>query len=271
MGDRTSAARVEEAAGEAVEISASDVGALLAQVDWPEIAANAAGPRHSLGSLDYAPVVPKPGKIICVGQNYKAHIAEQGIERPKFPTLFAKFASALTGSRDELALPADSKAVDWEVELAVVIGWPARRVGEEDALASVAGYAVLNDVSMRDWQYRTSQFLQGKTFDRCTPFGPWLVTRDEPGLDEAGIDLSCELDGELVQQGNTADLLFGVAHLVSYISHAMALMPGDVLATGTPGGSGHWRQPPRYLRDGNLLVSRVEGLGECRNPCRLRA
>jgi acylpyruvate hydrolase len=268
LGTRTSAARIEEDAGEAVEVSATDVGVLLAQTDWPHIAAGAAGTRHSLGEVDYAPLVPRPGKIVCVGQNYRSHLAELDTEPPSRPTLFAKFSSALTGARDEILLPISSDAVDWEVELAVVIGWPARRVGEGEALAAVAGYAVLNDVSMRDWQFRTSQFLQGKTFDKATPLGPWLVTRDDPSITEKGMDLYCGIDGEMVQEGNTDDLVFGVAAIVSYISHAMTLRPGDVIATGTPGGAGHWRKPPRHLQDGNVLVSRIAGLGECRNLCR---
>jgi acylpyruvate hydrolase len=268
LGARTSAARIEESAGEAVEVSAANVGALLAQPDWPQIAAGAAGTRHGLAELDYAPLVPRPGKVICVGQNYRAHIAEQGLQPPPYPTLFAKFASALAGARDHIVLPLSSSRVDWEVELAVVVGWPSHRATEAEALTAVAGYAVINDVSMRDWQYRTSQFLQGKTFDKATPFGPWLVTRDDPSVDESGMQISCQLDGEVVQDGNSSDLLFGVSALVSYISHAMTLGPGDVIATGTPGGSGHWRRPPRYLRDGSVLVSRISGLGECRNVCR---
>jgi acylpyruvate hydrolase len=268
MGTRTTAARIEEADGEAVEVSAADVGALLAQEDWPQIAAGAAGTRHGLGEVDYAPLVPRPGKIVCVGQNYRAHLAEQGIQAPTYPNLFAKFASALVGARDDILLPLASSAVDWEVELGVIIGWPAYRVSEANATDAVAGYAVLNDVSMRDWQYRASQFMQGKTFDKATPLGPWLVTRDDPDVDEGHMGLYCEIDGEIVQDGNTSDLLFDVAALVSYISHAMTLQPGDVIATGTPGGSGHWRQPPRYLQDGNVLVTRVNGLGECRNVCR---
>ena len=268
LGTRTTAARIEEDAGEAVEVSAADVGALLAQADWPHIAAGAAGTRHSLAEVDYAPLVPKPGKVICVGQNYRAHLAEQGLEPPSWPTLFAKFSSALTGARDEILLPMVSDAVDWEVELAVVIGWPAHRVSERDALAAVAGYAVLNDVSMRDWQYRTTQYLQGKTFDRATPFGPWLVTREDPSINEKAMELYCEVDGEIVQQGNTDDLVFGVEAVISYISQAMTLRPGDVVATGTPGGVGQWRKPPRYLQDGNVLVTRIAGLGECRNLCR---
>jgi acylpyruvate hydrolase len=268
IGTRTTAARVEGSDGEAVEVSAADVGALLAQEDWPQIAAGAAGTRHSLSEVDYAPLVPRPGKVVCVGQNYRAHLAEQGIEAPTYPNLFAKFASALAGARDDIVLPLASNAVDWEVELGVVIGWPAYRANEQQAMAAVAGYTVLNDVSMRDWQYRASQFLQGKTFDKATPVGPWLVTRDDPDVDEAGMDLYCEVDGEMVQEGNTSDLLFNVPVLVSYISHAMTLQPGDVIATGTPGGSGQWREPKRYLRDGNVLVTRIDGLGECRNVCR---
>ncbi len=267
LGTTTTAARVEEHAGEAVEVSAGDVGALLAQSDWAQIAAAAAGTRHSLAELDYGPLVPRPGKVVCVAQNYRAHIAEQGIEPPAYPALFAKFSSALAGARDEIVLPPDSNQVDWEVELAVVIGRPVFRASEEEALAAVAGYAVINDVTMRDWQYRTSQFLQGKTFDKATPFGPWLVTRDDPSVDESGMQLTCEVDGAVVQDANTSDLLFGVQTLISYISHAMSLRPGDVIATGTPAGSGHWRTPPRYLEDGSRLVTRIAGLGECRNVC----
>jgi acylpyruvate hydrolase len=268
LGTTTTAARIEEDAGEAVEVSASDVGVLLAQPDWAHIATVAAGTRHSLGEVDYAPVVPRPGKIVCVAQNYKAHVAEQGIEPPAYPALFAKFASGLAGAHDDIVLPADSHQVDWEVELAVVIGRAAFRVSEAEALSALAGYTVINDVTMRDWQFRTSQFLQGKTFDRATPFGPWLVTRDDPSVDERGMRLTCEVDGEVVQDADTSDLLFGVSALVSYISHTMSLLPGDVIATGTPGGSGHWRNPPRYLDEGSVLVTRVAGLGECRNLCR---
>jgi acylpyruvate hydrolase len=268
LGARTAAARVDEEAGEAVEVSAADVGSLLAQPDWARIAAGAAGTRHSLDKLDYAPLVPRPGKIVCAGHNYRAHLREQGLATPSYPTLFAKYSSALAGAHDDIVLPEVSTAVDWEVELALVIGRRAKRVGEADALSVVAGYAVINDISMRDWQFRTGQFLQGKTFDGATPFGPWLVTRDDPAVDEAGMDLVCLVDGEVVQQGSTSDLVFGPAALVSYISQAMTLQPGDVVATGTPSGVGHWREPPRYLQDGNVVVARVAGLGECRNLCR---
>lgn len=268
MAARTTAARIEEADGEAVEVSAADVGALLAQADWPQIAAVAAGTRHSLLEVDYAPVVPKPGKVICVGENYRRHIEEQGKKGSDYPILFAKYGPALTGARDDIVLPSNTDAVDWEVEVAVIIGWPAQRVSAREAMASVAGYAVVNDVSMRDWQFRTSQFLQGKTFDRATPLGPWLVTRDDPSIDEGALQMRCEIDGEVVQEGSTSELLFSIAELVSYISNFTTLRPGDVILTGTPGGSGHWMEPKRYLQDGNLLVTSVAGLGECRNFCR---
>jgi acylpyruvate hydrolase len=268
LAGRTTAARIEVDNGEAVEVSVSDVGALLHQPDWAHIAAAAAGARHSLGTVDYAPLVPRPEKIFCVGQNYRAHIAEQGIEPPKFPTLFAKFSSSLTGAHDDIELPDTAQACDWEVEVAAIIGSRVRHARAGHAMEAVAGYAVLNDVSMRDWQYRTSQFLQGKTFDRCTPLGPWLVTRDDADIDESALQLSCELNGEQVQTGSSSDLLFDVAYLVGYMSEFATLAPGDVIATGTPGGSGHWRQPPRYLKDGDVLVTRIAGLGECRNVCR---
>jgi len=264
-GRLTAAVRVDMATGKAVEIGAADVGALLSEPDWAQMAAEARGASHDLQDVRYAPVVPNPGKIICVGLNYRAHLQEQGMAPPSYPTLFAKYSSALAGATDDIALSPASRAVDWEVELAVVIGSTVERAGEQDALFAIAGYAVMNDISMRDWQYRTSQFLQGKTFDRSSPFGPWLVTRDDPDVDETGMALRCEVDGEVVQQGNTSDMVFGPAALVSYISAAMTLHPGDVVSTGTPGGCGHWRKPPRYLEDGNVLVSHVSGLGECRN------
>ncbi len=269
LGDgSTTAVRIEEGAGEAVELAAPDVGVLLRQPGWVGMAEGAQGRRHDLASVSYAPVVPRPGKIICVGLNYRTHLMEQGMAPPAHPTLFAKYASALTGAHDDIVLPRTSQAIDWEVELAVVIGATVKGADVSNAASAVAGYAVINDVSMRDWQYRTSQFLQGKTFDAATPFGPWLVTRDDQTVSEAGMALYCEVDGERVQEGSTDDMVFGPAELISYISGAMTLHPGDVISSGTPGGCGHWREPPRYLQDGNVLVSKVAGVGECRNLCR---
>jgi acylpyruvate hydrolase len=261
-GDGTRAVRVDP--DRAVEIGPADVGALLADPGWRSLAEAADGPAHDLPSLDHAPVVPRPGKVICVGLNYAHHIREMGRELPSHPTLFAKFPEALVGAYDDVVLPAASDAVDWEAELAVVLGATVRHVDAAAAEAAIAGYAILNDVTARDWQYRTMQWLQGKTFEATTPFGPELVTADEAGT---GLDLSCAVDGERVQTANTADLVFSPAELVAYISTVLTLRPGDVIATGTPGGVGHARKPPRYLRPGAVLTTTIAGLGDCRNTC----
>ena len=177
---------------------------------------------------------------------------------PEHPTYFAKFAEALVGPFDDIELPAVSDAVDWEGELAVVIGSPARNLTEEQAAEAIAGYAVINDVSMRDFQYRTLQWLQGKTFEHTSPFGPYLVTTDEW---TPGPTLSTHVNGETMQEVSTSDLVFSPAKLISYFSQIVTLNPGDVIATGTPGGVGHARKPPRYLTDGATLETSIEGLG----------
>ena len=254
----------------ALETGDADVRALLARPDWRERAAAAAGPEHQADALDHAPLVPVPEKIICVGLNYRDHIEETGRTPPAYPTLFAKFPPTLVGARDDVVLPAASDQVDWEAELAVVIGAPARHVAAADAMGVIAGYAVANDVSVRDFQARTTQFLQGKMFEATTPLGPELVTPDELPGDGAApdVEISCLVDGETVQSSRTGQLLFGVPELIAYISAIVTLNPGDVIVTGTPGGVGHVRTPPRFLADGNVLTTRIEGVGECRNTCR---
>ncbi|POM23175.1 Ureidoglycolate lyase [Actinomadura rubteroloni] len=259
----TAAVRVDGDA--AVETGDLDVGALLARPDWREHAATADGARHPLGDLDFAPVVPRPQKIFCVGLNYRSHITEMGRDIPQYPTVFAKFPAVLIGANDTLVLPAASQAVDWEGELAVVIGSRVRNVEAEDAAGFIAGYAVLNDVTARDWQHRTREWLQGKVFEATTPFGPYLVTSDE--TDGSDLRLVTEVDGETVQQAVTGDLVFDAAALVAYLSTIITLEPGDVIATGTPGGVGNARKPPRFLEDGSVLTTRIEGLGEARNHC----
>jgi acylpyruvate hydrolase len=260
----TRAVRID--GGRAVETGDADVRALLRRSDWAAHAAVAAGPEHDVEGLDYAPLVPAPEKILCIGQNYADHIAEMGNEPPAYPTVFAKFPPALIGAHDDIVLPAVSDAVDYEAELAVVIGRPVRHATEEQAEAAVAGYTILNDVSARDWQFRTSQYLQGKTFERSTPLGPCLVTPDE--LPSGGWEISTVIDGETRQRSTTAELVFGVVDLIRYLSTILTLNPGDVIATGTPGGVGHGRKPPRYLTDGATVVTAIAGIGECRNTCR---
>src|SRR5882724_3106113 len=169
----TAAVRVDDDA--AVELGANDLGVILAGGGWKTLAAQADGRRHELAGLAYAPPVPNPEKVICVGLNYRTHILEMGRELPEYPTLFAKFARALVGARDPVELPAGSAQVDWEAELGVVIGEHVRHAGPTQAAAAIAGYTVVNDVSARDFQFRSPQWLQGKTFERSTPVGPWLV------------------------------------------------------------------------------------------------
>jgi acylpyruvate hydrolase len=215
---------------------------------------------------DFAPVVPRPGKIICVGLNYRSHILETGRELPDYPTLFAKFADTLLGARDDLVLPSVSERVDWEAELGVVIGRPVHRATSAEAAAAIAGYTVVNDVSMRDWQRRTMQWLAGKAFERSTPAGPYLVTPDEVG-DAADLEVRCEVDGVVMQQSRTSDLLFSPADIAAYASQIITLKPGDLIVTGTPSGVGDARKPAVYLKPGNVLRTWVEGLGECVNRC----
>ena len=209
----------------------ADVGALLRTDGWEATAKAAAGATHALDGADLGAVVPSPGKIICVGHNYRNHIKEMGREVPGFPTLFAKYAESLIGPNDDLALPQESDTVDWEAELAVIIGKAGRRIPEAQAAEHIAGYAVLNDISMRDYQFRTIQWLQGKTWEKSTPFGPALVTKDEF---TAGPLMTSALDGEVQQSTPTSDLVFTPEFLVSYISTIITLNPGDVIATGTP-------------------------------------
>jgi acylpyruvate hydrolase len=254
----------------AVETGDADVGALLRREQWRDRAEAAAGPTHELGELDYAPLVLAPEKIICVGLNYRDHIEETGRTPPEYPTLFAKFPPTLVGGHDDVWLPSVSESVDWEAELAVIIGAPARHLSAGEASGAIAGYSVLNDVSMRDYQNRTMQWLQGKMFEATTPLGPALVTPDELVEDGGRLsaEISCELDGEVVQRSDTNQLVFDAAALIAYISEIVTLKPGDVIATGTPGGVGHVRKPPRFLTEGTVLTTRIAGVGECRNICR---
>ena len=261
----TACVRVDDEA--AVETGHDDVGALLREANWRELAARADGERHAVGGLDYAPPVPTPDKIICVGLNYLDHIAETGRDRPTSPTLFPKFANSLVGANDPIELPNDdeSTSVDWEAELAFVIGTAVRRATGEEAVAAIAGYTVANDVSVRDFQNRTTQFMPGKAWERSTPVGPHLVVGEID--DPPRLAIGCEVDGVVMQSSNTAELCFTPIELVRYISTFTTLVPGDLILTGTPGGVGVARDPQVFLRRGQTVVTRVDHLGECRNLC----
>jgi acylpyruvate hydrolase len=217
-----------------------------------------------LGDLTFRAVVPHPGKVFCVGLNYLAHIQETQREESDYPVLFTKFASSLTGPYDPVPLPPESQAVDYEGELVVVIGEPTRRVARERALNAIAGYAVANDVTMRDYQYKTHQWVQGKAWDTSTPVGPWMVTVDEL-REPTGLSLRTSVNGQVVQEASTDLMIFDVATLVSVISEFTTLEPGDLILTGTPSGVGFRRDPRLLLGDGDVVAVEVERIGRIEN------
>jgi acylpyruvate hydrolase len=254
-----------------IDLGAAGLGEFLAGADWRDRAAraSAADPgavTYPISTADYAPLVPNPSKVVCVGLNYRNHIREMGRDLPEYPTLFAKFADTLTGANDDLAKPAETERWDWEAELAIVIGMPVRRATGAAAEAAIAGFTVLNDLSARDWQFRTKEWLQGKIWDASTPVGPFLVTPDElPGTTRPELNITLIVDGETMQQDTTADLLFDPVALVEYISTITRLNPGDIIATGTPGGVGQARTPPRFLVGGETVTAAIAGIGQTVN------
>ncbi|MFI6949979.1 fumarylacetoacetate hydrolase family protein [Streptomyces sp. NPDC050422] len=252
-----------------IDLGVPDVGTLLGRDDWAEYAAAATAENagtYTVEGAEYAPVVPQPSKVICVGLNYRTHITEMGRDLPEHPTLFAKFADSLIGAGDDILRPDETEQFDWEVELAVVIGKRVRRVRGEDAEQAIAGFTVLNDITCRDWQFRTREWLQGKMWDSSTPVGPCLVTPDElSGGVRPALDVRLTVDGEVMQSDSTADLLFDPVALVEYVSTITRLNPGDIIATGTPGGVGHARKPGRYLVGGESVVAEIDGLGRLEN------
>jgi acylpyruvate hydrolase len=215
-----------------------------------------------LADVTLRPVIPRPGKIVCVGLNYRAHVDEGVFEVPDYPVLFTKFAETLVGAGEPVVLPPEPEAVDYEAELAFVIGRRVRRAG---ALDAVAGYTLANDVSMRDYQYKTHQWLQGKAWADSTPLGPYLVTPDEVG-DPHSLDISLDLNGERMQDANTSLLIFDIPTLIAAISEFVPLLPGDVVLTGTPSGVGYRRDPKVLLRDGDRMVVEIERVGRLENP-----
>ncbi|MFM9694257.1 fumarylacetoacetate hydrolase family protein [Streptomyces europaeiscabiei] len=261
--ETTTAARQE--GDELVLLPYADVGALLSSGDgWQDRAARD-GERVPGAGASFAPLVPHPNKIVCLGLNYATHIKEMGRPTPAHPTLFAKFDGSLIGAQDDIHMPPISDDLDWEAELGVVVGRPGRHIARAEALEHVAGYTVANDVTVRDWQHRTREFLSGKTFEATTPVGPALVTPDELPPGASGLAISCSVDGHVMQKSNTADLLFDVAETIAYVSTIITLLPGDLILTGTPGGVGAGRDPKVFLRPGQELVTTVEGIGELRN------
>jgi len=221
--------------------------------------------QHELSRVKLHAPVERPGKIICVGLNYRDHCAEQNKPLPQSPILFAKYANAINAPHDPIFIPPMTQAVDYEAELAVVIGRRAKGVSETDALGYVAAYTIMNDVTARDFQRADGQFTRGKTQDGFAPLGPCLVTTDELG-DAGQLKIQCWVNGELRQDSNTSNLVFGIAYLISYISQGITLEPGDLIATGTPGGVGEHRKPPTFLKVGDVVTIEIEKIGRIENP-----
>lgn len=219
-----------------------------------------------LSEVALAAPIPSPEKVICVGLNFRDHAAEAGFEVPNHPTIFAKYWRSLIGPYDEIEMPAVSAQVDWEAELGIIIGTQVRHATAAQAAEAIAGYTIVNDISMRDWQMRTPQFLQGKTFERSTPVGPYLVTPDEvPNI--LDLTMSCKVNDETMQHASTSDMIFSPVELVVYISQIITLVPGDLIACGTPSGIGGLMDPPRFLQPGDMVTTSIQCLGELSNRC----
>ena len=219
-----------------------------------------------LDDVEILSPVARPSKILCIGLNYLDHVRESGAEPPESPVLFAKYPNSLIGHGQQISFDqANSTQVDFEAELAAVIGRRCRNVKESDALGYVFGYTAANDVSARDVQFENSQWVRGKSFDTFCPLGPWVVTADELGNPQ-DLGLRCWVGNSLYQDGRTSDMIFDVAHLVSYLSRTMTLEPGDLLLTGTPWGVGFARTPPVYLKDGDVVRIAIDRIGELINP-----
>jgi len=223
-------------------------------------------PAIDLNAVRLLPPVPVPPKILCVGLNYDDHLQESGLKKPDYPEIFARFATSLIAHQEPIRRPRESTALDYEAELAVVIGKPGRRIPPEQALDHVAGYSLFNDASLRDFQLRTPQWTMGKNFDGTGSFGPWLVTPDAVPPGARGLRIQGRLNGRVMQDSRTDLLIFSVATLIETISVAMSLERGDVIITGTPGGVGAARKPPVFMKAGDIFEVDIEGLGVLTNP-----
>jgi acylpyruvate hydrolase len=219
-----------------------------------------------LNSVRILPPVPKPPKILCVGLNYDDHLKESGLQKPVYPEIFARFATSLIAHSEPIRQPRESFTLDYEAELAVVIGRGGRRIHHDRALDHVAGYSLFNDATIRDFQLRTPQWTMGKNFDGTGAFGPWLVTPDALPQGAHGLRIQGRLNGHVMQDASTAQLIFSVPVLIEMISVAISLEPGDVIITGTPGGVGAARKPPVYMQPGDVFEVEIEGMGVLSNP-----
>ena len=241
-----------------------DIGEAFFEEGWLETIAAVQEPGIHL-NVNLSSPVSRPSKIICLGKNYAEHAKEGGFDSPKHPLLFSKAPSALSGPFDPIILPRSGHQIDWEVELAVVIGKTCKRVSRDNAMDYIAGFSVMNDVSARDIQFGDAQWFRGKSFDTFAPMGPALVTRDE--IDDIGnLNLTTRVDGVVMQTGNTRDLIFDIPFLIEFISEDITLIPGDIISTGTPSGVGIFRTPPIVLHAGNVVECCIDTIGAIINP-----
>jgi len=241
----------------------------LGVASTPELLATAAREESAavpLTDVTLRTVVPQPSKVVCIGLNYRDHVLETKRELPSYPVMFPKYASSLLGAYDDIVLPQESVQVDFEGELAVVIGRRGRRIAESEAFGHVLGYTTANDITMRDFQYKTHQWMQGKAWDASTPVGPLLVTPDEVDIEHAGI--RTVLNGEKMQESDLSQLIFTIPNLIATVSTFTTLQPGDLILTGTPGGVGYRRDPQIFLNDGDQISVEIDGVGVIRNSVR---
>ncbi len=230
-------------------------------------AAEAASERLAFDRLSFCPVIPRPPKIICIGLNYAAHAAEGGHDRPTFPSFFMRGATSLTGHKKPIVRPKVSETLDYEAELVAVIGKRSERHTPRDkTLDLVAGYSMFNEASVREWQRKTQQYCIGKNFDDTGAFGPDFVTADEVPAGGAGLSIQSRLNGNVMQDDNTSNMMFDVSEALMLLTQCMTLEPGDILVSGTPSGVGHARKPPVWMKDGDIVEVEVEGLGILQNP-----
>ncbi|PJI38241.1 MAG: 5-carboxymethyl-2-hydroxymuconate isomerase [Rhizobium sp.] len=243
----------------------------LGSGDLARAAALAGEPAdYAFDAVEHTPVIPNPDKIICVGLNYHAHVQETGREETVNPVLFARYAGSQIGHGQALVKPLESIEFDYEGEVAVIIGKEGRRIPEAEALSHVAGYACYNDASVRDWQKHTHQFMPGKTFANTGAFGPWMVTADEIP-DPTALHLQTRLNGQVVQDTDVSLLITSIPRLIAYCSTVLPLLPGDVIVSGTPGGVGARRNPPLWMRDGDICEVEISGIGTLSNAVKAEA
>jgi 2-keto-4-pentenoate hydratase/2-oxohepta-3-ene-1,7-dioic acid hydratase in catechol pathway len=250
--------------GDELKAKYSDLRSLIGGNALSALAEDKTGNSNNIESVNLLPVIPNPDKIICVGVNYRPHIEEMGRKIPDYPVVFVRFPGSLVGHQQPIIRPQISEQYDFEGELAIVIGKKARHVSRQDAFTYIAGYCCFMDGSIRDWQSHTMQFTAGKNFDQSGAMGPWFVSRDEVPV-PAALQLTTRVNGQVMQQGKLSDLLFDIPHLIEYCSTFTELLPGDVIATGTPGGVGAARKPQVWLKHGDTVEVDIPGVGLLKN------